>query len=490
MIEFHVYPARTYFEGPEAELEQMFEPIRVKDKNAYWKVKTLIRRLAYLRHLPSGERDAKVEQIRMNMQYIKFYERRSDTFGTGLLGLVKAYLRRAGILFRVEDHRKPLPGFLDSEIKFKFKDKIEDRPEQVAVLKKALKRGCGILHCSTNFGKTEVAAAIIDMFRRKVGHWPKVLFLVHRKGLAEQTQKRFKKHLDVPIAMVGAGKKKAKAITVATVQTAVRLMTDVRFRKLLRECDIVFIDELHVNRAKQIRKVMNKCSARMRFGLSGTVSREEVKMLTYRGLVGPIIAEVRSPELIALGRSAQPLIRMVMVDADIVTGNYAFSYRNGIVHNIRRNELVAKETARHVRKDRKVLVTVGRIKHGHILLSRLEGLNLECEFISGSTPMSVRRKVIRKFQKGRLHVLIASPIFDTGMDIPEIGAWCNAAGGKGWELVLQRLGRTLRRKPGRNLVYISDFVDKHSRYLLNHSMRRWDYYLEEGAKVKVVGGTK
>jgi len=156
VIEFHVYPARTYFEGPEVELEQMFESIRVKDKNAHWKFRTLVKKLAYLRHLPRDERDAKIEQIRMNMQYIKFYERRSDTFGTGLLGLVKAYLRRAGILFRVEDHRKPLPGFLDGEIKFKFKDKIEDRPEQVAVLKKALKHGCGILHCSTNFGRLKL----------------------------------------------------------------------------------------------------------------------------------------------------------------------------------------------------------------------------------------------------------------------------------------------------------------------------------------------
>ena len=141
---------------------------------------------------------------------------------------------------------------------------------------------------------------------------------------------------------------------------------------------------------------------------------------------------------------------------------------------------MVREALRYVKKDYKTLVTVARISHGLRLQRMLEKrIDLPIEFLYGSSSLDTRNKVIGQFEKGKIGVLIASPIFDTGVDVPAIQSWVNAAGGRGWELVLQRLGRVLRKKEGDNRVFISDFIDTHSVYLMRHSMARLKYYRQE-----------
>jgi superfamily II DNA or RNA helicase len=281
-------------------------------------------------------------------------------------------------------------------------------------------------------------------------------------------------------------------IVVATTQTASRLSKkrSPEFLSFLENCEIVFIDELHQNKAYQVQSVLDHCSAPMRLGLSGTIKeKDKVKFLHYSGLTGPIIAEVRNKELVELGRSARPHIRMVEVHSDFISADsYMEAYREGVVKNRKRNRLVVKEVLRYVKKDYPTLVTVARLSHGRRILEKLEKkMDVPCAFIHGGTPMEIRKSVIRKFERGEISVLIASPIFDTGMDVPAIKAWVNAAGGKGWELVLQRLGRVLRRKGGRNRVYISDFIDLFNEYLMKHSLYRMKYYRkEEIAEMEVI----
>lgn len=323
MIELTINEARTYFDGPEEELERMYECLRLPDKNAIWKARAILKRMGlFRRKLDEGER-VKYEQIQEEAQWIKFYDKRAMAFGTGLLYLVKKHLKEKGIPYKVVDERKTLLDFDKMPLKdFGFIDKIEARPEQLLVLHEALRKGTGILHCAPNFGKTEVACAIVSYVRAKTGRIPRTLFIIHRKGLAKQTQRRFRKHLGIDIKMIGGGKTKPGRITIATTQTAAQLVqkNDFAFKEFLRRCDILFIDELHTNKASQAKKVAFQCSARMRFGLSGTISKEPVKLMHFESLTGPIIAEVRNKELVELGRSAKPFIRMVEVDAETVIG--------------------------------------------------------------------------------------------------------------------------------------------------------------------------
>jgi superfamily II DNA or RNA helicase len=499
MINLTVRPARTSFSGPEKELKKMFKFLRVKDKNSHWRQRAALKRVAYFHDVEDEEeRHLKIEKLKKSTEWIKFYDRRSDTFATGLLQRVTRRLEKEKIDFKVKDTRKSKPTFQKIK-RFHFKDVVENRKEQIDITNVALEKGCGIIHAATNAGKTEVACAIISEYYRTTGSVPCVLFLIHRAGLVAQTMERFKKHLpsEMRVEMLGAGKKtigsKSK-IVVSTVQTASNLLSSFEFESFQERCDILFIDEFHLNKAWQCSKIVSGNKAVMRLGLSGTIDeKNKVKMLHYVGMTGPIIASVRNKELVSLGRSAKPVIRFIEVESKHIPKEFGFAkgYRLGTVKNGERNRLVVDETIRYLKKDYKTLITVARISHGLRLKGMLENeFDLRVEFLSGSSSLPSRKRTIKDFEKGKVAVLIASPIFDTGVDIPAIQAWVNAAGGRGWELTLQRLGRVLRKKEGDNRVFISDFVDQHNKYLMRHSMARIRHYIREKiADIKIIGGS-
>ena len=490
MITLSVHPARCFFDGKKKELHKMYHALRVRDKSGSWKAFRLLRRLSFFHG--QENRKHKIEKIKEQSKWVKFYNLRNDSFCSGLLERVTKYLESKHIEYVVKDYRPKIAKFEKVET-VSFEDEVETRPEQLVAINAALQKGRGILSCATNAGKTLVAAAVISEAHKRGSN--RVLYLVHRVGLAAQTQKVFRGHFgkEIQATVIGGGKKKipSHGILIATVQTAGRLLEkkNVEFKAFLEKCNVVFIDELHTNKAWTVSNILDYCKAPMRIGLSGTIDKNsKTKMMYYTGLTGPIIAEVTNSDLIGLGRSAKPHIRMVEVVADRVTGSYAESYRNGIVNNRTRNKLIVRETLRYVKKNYPTLVIVARIQHGHELLKRLQGkMDVPVEFIQGSTPLPIRKKIIDKFERGDISVLIASPIFDTGVDIPDIKGWVCAAGGRGWELVLQRVGRVLRKKTsGRNEVFLTDMVDRHNNYLFKHSLQRMKHYKKEGFDMEII----
>ena len=491
MIRLYAYDSQTFYEGAKWELEQYLYPhLRLEDKNSYWRERFLLKKFAYFKGVKDDQKRAeKIESIREQTRYIKFYDGRTKSFLTGLLPRVTKALREGKIKFSCVDRRSKVRYEFSRIKRFNFRDMVETRPEQLLAVNQALRHLRGILACATNSGKTEMAAAIIAEVKPK-----RVLFLVHRIQLVMQTTARFIAHLNDNVCMLGCGKKEVPedGILVASVQTATNLLGDAKFQRFLEKCDILFIDEFHLNKAWACSKIAKACLAPMRFGLSGTIKKtDKAKMMHYKGMTGPIIARVTNEELVNLGRSARPIARFIEVKARRIPKKlkYSGAYNLGIVNNEARNHEVFKEIIRHLNKNRKTLVTVSRIKHGLILKRMLEKeIDVPVEFLSGSTPVPVRNAVIHKFQNGKIPVIIASPIFDVGVDVPEIDGWVNAAGGIGWELVLQRLGRVLRKKKGENKVYISDFVDTHNKYLFKHSLARIEHYQNEKiVEIKIIG---
>jgi superfamily II DNA or RNA helicase len=490
MIEFNIFASRVFFSGPKKELKQMFKVLRLKDKNSYWKLQWLLRKFAYLSYSKKGRK--RLEEIKRASYWTKFYDLRSHSFPSGFWPRVKSHLDRQGITFTIQDSRRQKKVY-QPIAKLPLRA-IEQRKEQIDAVNAALTKQRGILFCSTNFGKTDCAAAIIHEVQRQSSKTPRVLFLVHRIGLANQTAERFKKHLgnSIPIKQLGGGKRKLpkQGVVVATIQTLSNMLyRSDSLSRFLEKCDCVMIDEIHVNKMDTVQRIMDRCEAPMRIGLSGTINKEnKLKYFKYLGLTGPIISETRNEELVRLGRSAKPFIRFRKILGPEVLGNYAESYREGIVRHVERNRMVVRETLRYLNRDKRVLITVARKAHGFRLLKLFaQKTDVPCQFIQGSTNLWGRGQATKKFISGKAPILIVSPIGDVGWDLPEIQSWVNAAGGRGWELVLQRLGRTLRKKEGNNRVWITDFLDLHNDYLRKHSKLRLKYYRAENiADIKIV----
>ena len=95
--------------------------------------------------------------------------------------------------------------------------------------------------------------------------------------------------------------------------------------------------------------------------------------------------------------------------------------------------------------------------------------------LEGKDDLLVRNSTVKDFVSQDKGVLIATTIFQTGVDIPEITHLINARGLKSEIATLQALGRALRTHSSKQEVYIYDFMDK-APYLEKHSKERIKSY--------------
>ena len=79
---------------------------------------------------------------------------------------------------------------------------------------------------------------------------------------------------------------------------------------------------------------------------------------------------------------------------------------------------------------------------------------------------------------GELDCIIASTIFDEGVDIPILDTLILAGGGKSKVRAMQRIGRVIRKYPKKKKAFVIDFLDN-ATYLKNHSAARKRMYETE-----------
>jgi superfamily II DNA or RNA helicase len=79
-----------------------------------------------------------------------------------------------------------------------------------------------------------------------------------------------------------------------------------------------------------------------------------------------------------------------------------------------------------------------------------------------------------------LPVLIATTIFDEGVDVSGINCLFLAGGGKSMRQLLQRIGRGLRKKADGSGIEVYDVLDYHNEHLARHTLERYKVYKSEG----------
>jgi superfamily II DNA or RNA helicase len=157
----------------------------------------------------------------------------------------------------------------------------------------------------------------------------------------------------------------------------------------------------------------------------------------------------------------------------------------GIVRNPTRNARIVQTLQEMTAKGLSTLVIVDYIEHGDELLRLSQELGLNARYVQGSS--TDRHDLVRGFANARFPILISTTILDEGIDISGIGALIIATGKKSRRQLLQRIGRSLRKKKvGENVVYIFDFMDMGNRYLEKHSKLRKKLYAVEGFDVTIV----
>jgi len=167
------------------------------------------------------------------------------------------------------------------------------------------------------------------------------------------------------------------------------------------------------------------------------------------------------------------MIRVRLAKKDQIPG----LYETAIVKNDVRNSYIVDGVSLMLKDDRQVLVLVERIDHGLMLKKRIEK---ECGvpvlFMQGENSSDQRATKKRQFSSGEANVLIATTIMDEGVDLPAIDGLVLAAGGKAQHRIIQRLGRGMRPKEGKESLVVLDFMDTNSATMWRHSKERRKVY--------------
>jgi len=420
---------------------------------------------------------------------IKFYDSINDRFPTGFLHSVMKLLEVNGASYVLVDRTETLEYDL-SEIKEDMLAGITLRDYQLEAIKKAVQEKRGIIHSATNSGKTEIAAGIIKVLKSA-----KALYFVHRKDLLLQTHERLCIRLP--------GEKIAKLwspeipkmdrdarVFVATIQTAYAKKRTPEIEEILKNVDVLFLDECHVLHSDEWVKVSQECEASYRYGMSGTpFTDDEVKDARLVANTGRVIYSIKNEQLIATGISAKPIVTFHLIRHDGATGDYYSDYEYFVIKGAARNRKICELAIDALNRGKQVVIMVVRIDHGEFLRTMFKNeYNLDVPFIHGAMNAYERKKFLDSFKSGKTKVLIASTIADEGIDVSAIKCMILAGGGKSKVKLLQRIGRGLRKKEDVNVVEIHDFIDDDGMYLYKHSRKRLKVVKSEGFDTRIVGG--
>jgi len=354
---------------------------------------------------------------------------------------------------------------------------------QLAAAKAMVEGKKGILRIATNGGKTEVACAVTKHIALPT------LFLVDRVVLVYQTVSRFAKRLGMreeDIGFVGDGEYRlGKWITVATPASLTNRLDLPDVKKLLSTIQVVISDECHHVAGDTHYDVLSHVHAYFRFGLSGTpLDRSDGADLRLLAQTGPVLYDVSNKLLVERGISVPPSVEMVKIHTPIIPHKGALTYRDvetlGIVTNNHLNTKAATLAIQHARNGEQVVMLVDKKAQGKALSLLLEKhSDKPWAYLTGSEKGEKRLKVLQQFTECQVNILVATPILDEGVDIPNIDVLILCAGGKAKIRLLQRVGRGLRTNTGKKRLLVYDFANFCHKWLLRHSLERLKTYKDE-----------
>src|SRR5581483_8689668 len=105
-------------------------------------------------------------------------------------------------------------------------------------------------------------------------------------------------------------------------------------------------------------------------------------------------------------------------------------------------------------------------------------------WVQGKDNATTRKSVIKQLQKSDKDIvaIATQQIFNTGINV-FIHNLINAAGGQADHLIVQRMGRGLRKAEDKAGLNYYDFVFDINDYLLDHSKKRIRILQEQGHEV-------
>lgn len=424
------------------------------------------------------------------------------SFPIGLIPRVVEFYKKSDKEVSITDlntYSEPTP--IDILTHLKKINKIP-RPYQIKAAECAIKQKRGILKICTGAGKTLIAALIIAAIGKKA-----ILYVIGT-DLLHQTHKFFEDVFQRPIGKIGDGECQIEDITICSIWTVGKVLginknkisyddeqtskeKEIKeeyydqIKKFIRSSVVNIVDEVHIAASQTVQKISSEMCGEYSIGLSASPYRDDRSDLLIEAVFGKIIVNISASELIAQGFLVKPVIKFISVPKPkyMLEKTYREIYSTYIVRNEVRNELILKAAKSLTDQGFITLILYKEIIHGKYLYEQLIERGIKCHLLNGSNSSDVRQDVIQEVISGKCNLILASSIFDLGVDISNLSGLILAGSGKSSVRAIQRIGRVIRPSKGKDMAAIIEFDDK-VKYLREHALiRRRIYESEEGFEV-------
>jgi superfamily II DNA or RNA helicase len=283
-----------------------------------------------------------------------------------------------------------------------------------------------------------------------------------------------------PLGVLGGGSRDLAELTVATYDSALRVMEHAGNRWAL----LVF-DECHHLGGELYRSIAENSLAPYRLGLSATPERSDGKHTDFDWLIGPVVYRATAAEL-AGGALAPYDVRTITValsETEHQQYQAAIAIRDGFLREkklflgspagwSRFVQLSAASPAgrramlAHREAKKLALATPAKLRHLDILLlshrddrvlvftdDNSAVYEVSRQFfvpaITHQTPVKERHLILERFKTGEYPVIVTSKVLNEGVDVPEANVAVILSGSGSVREHVQRLGRILRPRAGK-----------------------------------------
>jgi len=346
---------------------------------------------------------------------------------------------------------------------------------QVSVINNFLKTPQALQEVATGAGKTIITATLSKICES----FGRTLVVVPNKSLVTQTEDDYRNcGLDVGVYF-GDRKELGRTHTICTWQSLNIL--DKRNKngeevlslaEMLEDVATVIVDEVHQAKASVLQKLLtqNLRNAPVRWGLTGTIPKEDFEFQAILAGLGPVVGQVSAKELQDKGVLSNCHVNVCQLIDTVAHSGYQEELKY-LVTNKDRIKYIAG-MLNNVKQSGNTLILVDRISAGEMLQELIPG----SVFVKGDVKLDDRKSAYDEINEGTNHVVIATyGVAAVGINIPRIFNLVLLEPGKSFVRVIQSIGRGVRKAKDKDFVQIWDITST-CKYAKRHLTQRKKFY--------------
>ena len=355
---------------------------------------------------------------------------------------------------------------------------IRLREDQVEVINKFLQHPQCLQEIATGFGKTITTATLSKL----VEPYGRSITIVPNKSLVEQTEEDFINcGLDVGV-YYGDRKELGRTHTICTWQSLNILDKKSKnqehdiltLAEFLDGVTTVMVDEVHMAKANVLKNLLtqNLNNAAIRWGLTGTVPKEDFESQQIFASIGPVVHQVAAHELQAQGVLSACHVNITQLIDLPEFKSYAEEYKYLVTDDDRM--IFISKLIQGISNSGNTLVLVNRIDTGKFIVNEIP----DSVFISGEVKTKDRKEEYDEVRTSSNKIIVATyGVAAVGINIPRIFNLVMVESGKSFTRVIQSIGRGIRKADDKDFVQIWDITST-CKYAKRHLTQRKKFYKE------------